>query len=224
MSRPASRAPGLVLLAAALLVGACAAPGSTGAPDASSSSAPVSPAPSATVGPTPTTAPAATTPTATPSVSPDVSPEPTSSLPAFTCTLPINVAATASLAQIHDIRVGTHDGYDRLVWEFESGIPAVSVERAQPPFVADPSGLPLTVQGTSFLKIVMQGGTTLTPDYTKSYAGPTDLTPGYPMLVELKIAGDFEGVSSWYVGMTAGACVRVFTLSAPDRLVIDLEH
>ena len=134
------------------------------------------------------------------------------------------MAATANRAQIHDIRVGTHDGYDRIVWEFESGIPAVTVERTQPPFIADPSGLPLSVHGSSFLKIVMQGGTILTPDYTKSFTGATSLMPAYPTLVELKAAGDFEGVGTWYVGMSAETCVRVFTLTAPDRLVIDLQH
>jgi hypothetical protein len=207
MSRPASRASGLALVAAALLVSACAAPGGTVAPGTASST------------------PGSPTPTVAPS-SQDASPsaEPTDSLPPFVCSLPASVAATASRAQIHDIRVGTHDGYDRIVWEFESGVPAVTVEQTQPPFIADPSGLPLSVHGSSFLKIVMQGGTILTPDFAKSFTGPTSLMPVYPTLVELKSGGDFEGVSTWYVGLSGEACVRVFTLSGPDRLVMDLQH
>jgi hypothetical protein len=207
MSRPASRASGLALVAAALLVSACAAPGGMVAPGTASST------------------PGSPTPTVAPS-SQDASPsaEPTDSLPPFVCSLPASVAATASRAQIHDIRVGTHDGYDRIVWEFESGVPAVTVEQTQPPFIADPSGLPLSVHGSSFLKIVMQGGTILTPDFAKSFTGPTSLMPVYPTLVELKSGGDFEGVSTWYVGLSGEACVRVFTLSGPDRLVMDLQH
>jgi hypothetical protein len=219
MSRPASRASGLALVAAALLLSACATPGGTVAPGASSST-PGSPASSATLGPTPTAAP--TAPDASPT--PASTQEPTESLPPFACSLPASVAATANRAQIHDIRVGTHDGYDRIVWEFESGIPAVTVERTQPPFIADPSGLSLSVHGSSFLKIVMQGGTIVTPDGTQSFTGAISLMPVYPTLVELKAGGDFEAVSTWYVGLGAEACVRVFTLSGPDRLVIDLQH
>jgi hypothetical protein len=35
--------------------------------------------------------------------------------------------------------------------------------------------------------------------------------------------GDFEAVSTWYVGVHGpGACVRVTTLEGPSRLAIDI--
>ena len=58
----------------------------------------------------------------------------------------------------------------------------------------------------------------------QSYGGPTSITPHFAKLVDLQSAGDFEAVASWYAGMSADGCVRVFTLKAPDRLVIDLQH
>ena len=43
-------------------------------------------------------------------------------------------------ANITDVRVGTHDGYDRVVFEFIGGLPEAFLERAEPPFTHDASG------------------------------------------------------------------------------------
>ena len=55
-------------------------------------------------------------------------------------------------ANIADVRVATHDGYDRVVFEFTDGLPEVFLERAEPPFTHDASGAPIDVEGTSFLR------------------------------------------------------------------------
>ena len=64
----------------------------------------------------------------------------------------------------------------------------------------------------------------VSPDGVETYTGPTDFTPDFPKLEELALAGDFEAVSSWYIGMSETSCVRVLTLQGPSRLVIDIEH
>ena len=61
-------------------------------------------------------------------------------------------------------------------------------------------------------------------DGTSTYTGPTEFSPGFPQLVELDESGDFEATSSWMIGLSEAGCVRVSTLSGPDRLVIDVEH
>src|SRR6266536_663792 len=50
---------------------------------------------------------------------------------------------------------------------------------------------------------------------------PTRLTPGLPLLKEVAVAGDFEGVLSFGVGLARPAGLRVQTLTAPARVVID---
>jgi hypothetical protein len=72
----------------------------------------------------------------------------------------------------------------------------------------------------------MRGGTKQMDDGTSSYAGPTELEPNFPMLVHLVEGGDFEGQSTWYLGLAADICARVITLTedGPPRLVIDVEH
>jgi hypothetical protein len=143
---------------------------------------------------------------------------------AFTCDLPVVEAGSAPIANIVDVRAATHDGYDRLVFEFAQGTPDVTVERAEPPFTEDASGLPVEVDGERFLALVMRGGTKQTDAGTSSYEGPTELATGFPGLVHAVEAGDFERQSTWILGLADEACVRVIALDDPARLVIDVEH
>ena len=153
-------------------------------------------------------------------------PVPTDELGPFTCDLPIHEDATVARANITDVRTGTHDGYDRVVFEFADGLPEASLERAEPPFTQDASGEPIDVQGESFLRLILRGGTKQTLEGTSSYDGPTEFETGYPALVHLIEGGDFEAQSTWYFGLAAESCVRVLTLTddGTARLVIDIEH
>jgi hypothetical protein len=150
--------------------------------------------------------------------------EPTESLAPFACTPSVTIPATTDRAQITDVRVGTHDGYDRIVFEFASGIPQTVIDAVLPPFYADPSGLPIDVSGTAFLRVVMHGGTKVLPAGGTSYTGPTNFEPDFDQLAQLIEGGDFEAVSTWYLGLKGGGCLRVLTLTDPSRLVIDIEH
>jgi hypothetical protein len=150
--------------------------------------------------------------------------EPSGDLGPFTCELPIDGDGTVARAQITDVRVGTHAGYDRVVIEFDEGIPPFTLDEATPPLLADPSGMEMDVEGSASWSLVLQGGTRVTVDGEMSYDGPTDFTPDFPVLAELVEAGDFEAVSSWYIGLHRPTCARVLTLADPARLVIDIEQ
>jgi len=199
---------GAALLLAAVLTACSAAIPGTGVPGSSTSlSGSPNPSSSSTTAATPT--------------EPEI---PDESLAPFACSLPIRGAATVDRAQIIRVRVGSHSTYDRIVFTFATGTPEYVIEKAVPPLTQDPSGLRLQVHGSSFLRIVLHGGTVQLPAGGQSYGGPTSFTPHFAKLVDLQAAGDFEAVASWYAGMSADACVRAFTLKAPDRLVIDLQH
>jgi len=206
---------GALILVAALAVTACTA----------ASPSPSSGAPSASASAEPTTEPSAA-PTTVPSAPASAAPsdEPTESLPPFACTPSVAVPATVGHTQITDVRVGGHDGYDRVVIEFSDGIPQTVIEAVLPPFYQDASGLPLEVNGTAFLKVTMHGATKLGAGGGITYTGPQEFEPGLSQLVHLIEGGDFEAVSTWYLGLDGGGCTRVLTLAAPNRLVIDVEH
>jgi hypothetical protein len=198
-----------VLLASLLVLVACEAATSPSASPSASASADV-PSGSEEPGGTPVSS---------------IDPAPSDDLGPFSCELPVVKAATElPPVNIVDVRVGTHDDYDRVVFEFDSGIPELTVDQAEPPFTEDGSGFPIDVEGESFLVLVMRGGTKQTDTGESSYDGPTDFDPGLVRLVDLVEGGDFEAQSTWYFGLTGDACTRVFTLAEPDRLVIDIEH
>jgi hypothetical protein len=171
-------------------------------------------------------------PSATPAASNDGSgepsgePIPSDELGPFTCDLPIHIDQTVARANITDVRIGTHDVYDRVVFEFRDGFPEGSLERIDPPFTHDATGAPIDVEGTSFMRLMMRGGTKQQEDGTSSYDGPIEFDPGFVALVDLVEGGDFEAQSTWYFGLAAESCVRVLTLTddGTARLVIDIEH
>jgi hypothetical protein len=164
---------------------------------------------------------ASTAPSATAS---SLEPIPSDELGEFSCDLPVVEDPTVAIANITDMRYATHPDYDRVVFEFEQGTPELTLDTATPPFTQDASGEPITVDGESFLRLTMRGGTRQTDEGTSSFDGPTDFDPGLPTLVDLVQGGDFERQSTWYLGLAAEACVRVMLLDGPPRLVIDVEH
>jgi len=200
----------VTVIALAGCAGANASPSGTGASAAAAASASLEP-----------TATARLAPSSAPSAAAS---EPTASLPPFACTPSVTIAATTDRAQITDVRVGTHDGYDRVVFEFAAGLPDALIEAVLPPLYADPSDQTIDVAGTAFLKVTMHGASTITPDGGVTYGGSTDFKPGFDQLAELIEGGDFEAVSTWYLGLNGGGCIRVLTLTNPSRLVIDIQH
>jgi hypothetical protein len=119
--------------------------------------------------------------------------------------------------------VGTHSGYDRVVFEFTSGVPEFRLSRATPPLLADASGQELHVTGNAFWSLVMHGASRWPLDGDPTFTR-TDFKPGFPKLVELREGGDFEAVSTWYFGLETKSCVRVLQLDNPSRLVFDIQH
>jgi len=179
--------------------------------------------------------PSAVSPSASPSgestAAPEATPTDSDALPSgaedFVCNQAFDGEGNIDIAHLADVRVGTHPGFDRIVFEFvEEGTPAYRLEPASPPFVEDPSGQPMTVNGSEFFLIALHGGTKVAGDGSLAYTGPTEFEPDFPQLVHLVERGDFEAVSSWYIGMadSPDGCFRAFQLSEPSRIVIDIEH
>src|SRR5919204_1189089 len=138
-------------------------------------------------------------------------------LPAFTCTDESGGVESAQ-ATVSALRVAHHDGYDRLVIEFAgSSIPKYQLTRqASSTFVEGASGMPRTLEGSAGIRAVMHG--------TDISSGvPSDLKPRLPEIREVRQVGNFERVVSYGIGLKDQACFRAFTLSAPTRLVIDVE-
>jgi hypothetical protein len=116
--------------------------------------------------------------------------------PSWTSTYPTTSPAIASAVA---------DG-DSLTFTFVAGTPqfeVVPVSTAQ--FTADPSGRPVSLAGTSGVRIVLRG---FRGDMS-NYSGAARLRSTGPMLLEAGATGDFEGVVSFGAGVSAPACANV---------------
>jgi hypothetical protein len=169
----------------------------------------------------------ATTPTATPAVTASptavetANPTPTgpiASLPAG-CAQEAEGPSTQPRVSIADVTTASYPGYDVLIFDFDRGLPEYAVTHVQPPFVRDPSGLPLDVQGSDFFSVVLRGASIVDEEFQPVYEGPTDLLPALPRIRQVVLAGDFEAVSSWLVGLEGPACLAVQAFDG-KRLVI----
>jgi hypothetical protein len=131
-----------------------------------------------------------------------------------------SVRPVPPLASVATVRAGRHPGFDRFVVEFAGAgpVPRFDVRpQASPRFIEDPSGQPVTLLGRAGVLVVLHDSS-----LHDGFSGPTDLKPRLPLLREARSTGDFEGVVSWGLGVSRPACARVFTLSSPTRLVVDL--
>jgi hypothetical protein len=122
------------------------------------------------------------------------------------------------------VRTGEHVGYDRVVFQFSGGLPAVTAERVTAVY-ADPKGTKIPLPGRSYLRVVFRGASANCPQPAhRTWTGPSALTPHYPQLLAVKEAGDFEGYLSFGLGLAARGPYHVSTLTGPDRVVIDVSH
>jgi hypothetical protein len=137
-------------------------------------------------------------------------------LPAYS-TAP-KTAPTTSAAQkvITQIAVGHHVGFDRVVWTFAgTAQPGYNI-RYVPRVFHDGSGAPVTLEGKAFLWVIIK------PTSTAHPAPQQTITPRFPAIRQIKGAGDLEAVTSYGVGVSRKLGFRVFRLSAPSRLVLDV--
>ena len=203
-------------LALAVLLAGCATGTDTTAPTAS---------PTGTTEPTtaPSTPLDTSTPADTTSDSPTATPSPTSaggSTPPFTATTePDTAVGTGAPVTVTDVRVGQHDGYDRVVLDVAGGGMAGWDAR----YVDDPrqqgSGDPVEVDGQAVLAVDLTN--IGIPDDTgvDAYDGPQRLTVG-DTIVEVVVGSIFEGHMQVFVGTSGEQPFRVLELDG--SVVIDV--
>ena len=137
--------------------------------------------------------------------------------PAFACT-DASGASGGGPGTITSVRVAHHDDYDRLVIGFatSNALPQYSVQRqASSNFSRDASGENVVLEGSAGIKVVLH-------DSDIAEGVPADQKPQLPEIRQVANIGNFERTVSYGLGLRAQACTRVFELSGPSRLVIDV--
>jgi len=125
------------------------------------------------------------------------------------------VATSTTQTVVRDVRVGHHPGCDRVVFEFAGPVPGYSV-RYVPSVVHDGSGQRVALAGTAFLQVVLR------PTSTVTHAPQSSTSTELAVLREVTGAGDFEGVTSYGIGLASRQPFLAYRLASPNRLVIDI--
>jgi hypothetical protein len=121
------------------------------------------------------------------------------------------------MVNVTAVRAGAHPGYDRFVIEFSGAVPSYTVmPQSDSRFTLTPKGGTVTLEGTNGVLVSLQH-----INWT-AYAGPTSLQPDFAYLREARLIQNYEGVQQWALGIAGVAAVRVFSLTSPARLVMDV--
>jgi hypothetical protein len=141
-------------------------------------------------------------------------------LPAFT-TAPKTASPSGDAAELSNAAAGCHATFDRFVIRARFATPGYDV-RYVPRIVADPSGRPVSLLGAKRIRARFNLAAGHDNRGTNLLAGT--LTPRCPNLLQVKKAGDFEGTVSFGLGLKHMTGFRVFRLTNPTRVVIDIAH
>ncbi len=131
---------------------------------------------------------------------------------------PVQDTANPAGSSIVDLRVGENDGFDRFVVEVEGEVGAYFVSYVDQ-VAEDGSGDPVAVEGTAFIQVTLAG----VPN--EPLAPQDTIDAGLPALIQVVGAGaGFEATVSYGLGTAQAAGFRAFTLTDPNRLVVDVAH
>ncbi|MGD8150069.1 AMIN-like domain-containing (lipo)protein [Ornithinimicrobium sp. Y1694] len=127
------------------------------------------------------------------------------------------------------VRAGAHDGFDRVVLDLtgrhEEPWPGWRAAYTDAP-TRDGSGLPIELAGDSTLEIRINGMDLPAPDDPTYDDGDLRIsTPELDLVTEVVRTTPFEGQVDLVVGLSGEPRpYRVFLLTDPLRLVVDIEH
>jgi hypothetical protein len=126
---------------------------------------------------------------------------------------------------VTDVRVGTHEGFDRVVIELDGqgarpGYDVRYVDTA----VADGSGAPVDVAGGAILEVRVSGWGYPFDTGAEEYSGPRTIPgPGSGSVEQVQLSTAFEGIAQVFIGVTdEEKPFTVTRLDGPTRIVIDI--
>ncbi|MEX1181907.1 MAG: hypothetical protein WEF86_01635 [Gemmatimonadota bacterium] len=130
----------------------------------------------------------------------------------------------AGAATLSDVRTARHDGFDRVVLDFDAGpVPGHVVAYGDGRIMQCGSGAEVHVPGAARLRILLYPANAHTEEGLATVAD-RDRTLELPNLRALRLICDFEAQVEWVAGVASQTQYRVFELSDPARLVVDIRH
>jgi hypothetical protein len=133
--------------------------------------------------------------------------------------------AAGTRATVTDIRIGRHNGFDRVVFKVGgTGTPGWDV-RYVDEASSQGSGAPVQVDGAAILQVTLTGMGLPHDTGVDEWSGPDPLASRDTKVVtELVWDATFEGTSVAFVGTTAEVPFRVYALAGPARVVLEVAN
>lgn len=128
---------------------------------------------------------------------------------------------TAPTATLVAVRTAPHDGFDRIVFEFDERVPGYHVEYIDRPVRQCGSGSVTELAGDGWLEVRMSSARAHT-DAGQPTIADRELMVNLPVLLELERTCDFEGEVTWVAGVASPQRFQVRELESPPRLVVDI--
>lgn len=124
---------------------------------------------------------------------------------------------------VSDIRIGRHDGFDRVVFEVGGeGTPGWDV-RYVDAASSQGSGEPVEVAGSAVLQVTLTGMGYPYDTGVDEWSSSGPVTgEGTQTVTEVAWDATFEGTSVAFVGTSAEAPFRVYLLEGPTRVVVEV--
>ncbi|MGW5723836.1 AMIN-like domain-containing (lipo)protein [Amycolatopsis sp. NPDC003865] len=150
---------------------------------------------------------------------------------AITLLLAASVAAAApaqagnSVPTLTAIRTGNNPGFDRVVLDLGPGSAPTPSYQLVDELIADPSTEIVWLTGEYFINVSVPYAAAHDDNGNPTYAGPAKFrTRNLSNVMAVAVIGDWEAHLLIGLGVRSRTAVNVFTLTAPNRVVIDVAH
>jgi hypothetical protein len=130
------------------------------------------------------------------------------------------VTVQPDILYVNGMDATTASGYDTVTVSFTNGVPdnrnRLELQNSAT-FTLSPRGDQVTLKGNHGILVTLRGA-----DMHTSYAGTRDSVTGFPVVAEVRVVQDFEGVVQIALGINGAHCWLASFSSNPDRLTIEV--
>ncbi|MEY2931488.1 MAG: hypothetical protein RL033_2237 [Pseudomonadota bacterium] len=135
----------------------------------------------------------------------------------------VRVKRSGEPALLNALRVTKNADFDRVVFEFRERVPGYRIEYVNRPARDCESGQVRRVDGKGRLELQLFPAQAHAEDGEPAFRA-RELKPALSVVRELERTCDRNGVVTWVVGTNAVNRYRAYELSAPPRLVVQIDH
>jgi len=135
----------------------------------------------------------------------------------------VQVKRSGEPAVLHALRSVEKDGFDRVVFEFRERMPGYHIAYVEKPVRNCGSGGARRIDGNARLELRFSPASAHT-ERGEATVRERELKPALSMVREIERTCDFEGIVTFVIGTASPHHYRAFELTAPPRLVVDIDR